>query len=686
MIYLDSETPLIARGKLAQRPVCVQHATDDANARIDLWDDFDVDTALAGTLCGANLAYDMACFAAADLELILPIFDAYDNGRIVDVLLDAKLLDIAAGEYEHRSHRGWNLQELARREGVRIEKDSDDETGDGSWRLRFGSLDRIPVDLWPAGARRYALAEIPATRTVYLAQQERRKAWQAQGLDPLGYHSAHSACSAFALHLASCQGVLTDPARVEAVAERVETYLAATGQRLTRAGLVRANGTRNTQAAAKGMVDACVRAGRAVTFTDGAAKKEDDARNKLAMLAAEHATATKGIAAIERKATKLLGQWHRGVHLPGVKCDRDQAILSGSRVLEMYADYQGANLVRGRVTRMREGVHMPLQTRFDPLKETSRTSSTIPQLPLVGEQMQNFPRSSGTTPAEKKLERELKKYFTGLRECFTPPPGWRFIAADFSSAELHTVAQLCTTLFGFSKLAELLNAGIDVHWWLAAVTLGLDYETIKGMVEYELDRQRVKPGNFGFWGGMGPEKFVLYSRKGYGIRFTVDEARAFKAQWRNAFGETRPYFDWINRQLDGHATFTHVHPTTGFVRGGCFYTSGANHGFQHLCAVGAKLALYEVTRACYTKSSPLFGCRPWNFVHDDIIAIAPIDQAPEAADEMSRIMKETFNQFVRDVPTEAEPLVSSVWSKHAKTIRDANGRLECWHPPMAVAA
>lgn len=681
MIFLDSEGDLIARARLAPEVVCVQTAVDNAAPRVDLWQDFDPYAALRETVVGANLAYDMACFAAMDLDLLPLIFDAYDAGRIVDVQLDAKLLDIAAGEYGFR--HTWDLQELARRVGVRIDKDTDDETGDGSWRLRFGQLKGIPVADWPDGAVRYALAEIPATRAVYLDQQRRRAEWQAQGLDPLGYHSGHAALSAFALHLQSCVGIHTDPKAVEYIAARLDVYMRDTAKRLVRAGLVRPDGSRNTKAAARAMVRACAKSGAELRYTEGAAAKEQKARDKLRTLENAYAVATdRRRKTIEKQAAAVQADWlpYRDGHVytGGLQLDRDAAILSGSRVLELYADYAGANLLYGRVDRLRQGYQYPLQTRFDPLKETARTSSTQPQEPLVGEQMQNFPRASGATPAEKKRER-AGEFFTGLRECFRPPPGWLVISADLSMAELHTVAQLCLDLFGASQLAQLLNAGVDVHWWLAAVTLAMEYEAcIAG--GHTKDRQRVKPGNFGFWGGMGAEKFILYSRKGYGIRFTMPEAIAFKAQWKQAFPETTPYFEWIARMLGDRSSFTHVHPRTRFVRGGCYYTSGANHGFQHLCAYGAKLGLYQVTKRCYTPGSDLFGCRPWNFVHDEIVCIAPAEQAPAAAVELARVFSETFNQFVPDVPCRSEPVVSTVWSKHAKS-KMVDGKLSVWTPP-----
>jgi DNA polymerase-1 len=228
-------------------------------------------------------------------------------------------------------------------------------------------------------------------------------------------------------------------------------------------------------------------------------------------------------------------------------------------------------------------------------------------------------------------------------------------------------------------MGELLKQGIDLHWHFAASSLGMTYAAIRAAEkEYKEHRKRAKPANFGFPGGMGAVKFVLYSR-GYGVVYTEAEAKDTKAKWVATFQEMPQYFSWISRQL--HAVggeFTHVHPITQFVRGGCRYTSGANHGFQHLCAYAAKDALWAVTCACFDPRSPLFGYRVWNFVHDEILLEGPIDTCHEAAIELSRIMEQAFNQWIPDCPTTADPFVTMIWSKKMEVTKDANGRYIPW--------
>lgn len=62
IITFDSETPPIARGKLAQRPVCGQWSVDSGPVNLALWEDVPFRHWLesGATIDGANIAYDMA--------------------------------------------------------------------------------------------------------------------------------------------------------------------------------------------------------------------------------------------------------------------------------------------------------------------------------------------------------------------------------------------------------------------------------------------------------------------------------------------------------------------------------------------------------------------------------------------------------------------------------------------------
>lgn len=339
------------------------------------------------------------------------------------------------------------------------------------------------------------------------------------------------------------------------------------------------------------------------------------------------------------------------------KLDRDTCEAVGDPLLEDYAELSGLKKKIGTdIKLLRRGL---IQTRFNTLLETGRTSSS----PNV----QNLPRKGG------------------MRECFVPREGKVFAAADYSGFELRTVSQVILYVLGIrSKLAEALNAGFDPHLEIARRVVGCSYDEglarlDAGDDEIDLARQTGKVANFGFPGGLGIARFVHYARKSYGVILTEEQAADLKRYWLEAWPEFVEYFKWISNQCEsGPAKIEQV-----FVqryRGGCSYTEASNSLFQGLAADAAKAAGFKIAKACYVDtSSPLFGARPVNFVHDEfIVEVDDNEAASEAAEELARLMVEGASRFLPDVPPLAEPYLMRRWSKKAKPIRNDNGRLVPW--------
>ena len=303
------------------------------------------------------------------------------------------------------------------------------------------------------------------------------------------------------------------------------------------------------------------------------------------------------------------------------------------------------------------GLVTPIQPRFDTLLETGRTSSS----PNV----QNLPRKGG------------------LRECFVPRAGNVFAAADYSQMELRTVAQVCVTLFGRSRLAEALNAGLDPHLEMAARIVGVSYEEAlrlqkNGDERIDDARQTAKVANFGFPGGLGATRLVDFAKAIYGVELTVNEAHQLKRTWLSSWPEFEAYFAHVGRICDG------LNPAieqlfVGRRRGGVSYTEACNSLFQGLAADAAKAAGFVVSRACYVEpASPLYGSRIVNFVHDEIIIETPEPRAADAAEELARLMVTGASVLMPDVPPRAEPVLMRRWTKKAKPIRDEAGKLVPW--------
>lgn len=181
-----------------------------------------------------------------------------------------------------------------------------------------------------------------------------------------------------------------------------------------------------------------------------------------------------------------------------------------------------------------------------------------------------------------------------------------------------------------------------------------------------------KIANYGMAGGMGPDAFVSYA-EGYGIKVARPHAESLRDGFKATWSEMPQYFNhcgWLCR--DGSATIEFVR--TGMFRGGVGYTQACNGFFQHIAAMGAKTALYQTAKECYNDAgSPLYGCRPWLFAHDEIGMEVPIaaigpKRTHEAAMRLQQVMIESMKIWCPDVPIGASPAMTRNWWKGAKPV------------------
>jgi len=299
---------------------------------------------------------------------------------------------------------------------------------------------------------------------------------------------------------------------------------------------------------------------------------------------------------------------------------------------------------------LREAAAGPVHPRYTVLVESGRTSSWSPNI-------QQLPRSGG------------------VRECLTPRPGYCFVVADLSVAEMVCLAQVLLSLYGSSKMADALRRGLDLHLLTASSILHRSYEDtvaafVAGDEKVKKTRQLAKGVNFGAAGGLGSARLAEM------LDVKEAEATKLKQAWVATYPELQTYFGDLSAITRGGG-YRLVHPLTGYVRAGLDFTSAANHYFQHLCSAGAKQALYLVAAACYSGDGPLSGCHPWAFVHDEIVLEVPIGQQTEAAAELERLMVDGFATACPDVPVKVEALATMQWVKGAKRVMDGD-RLAVW--------
>jgi DNA polymerase I-like protein with 3'-5' exonuclease and polymerase domains len=246
---------------------------------------------------------------------------------------------------------------------------------------------------------------------------------------------------------------------------------------------------------------------------------------------------------------------------------------------------------------------------------------------------------------------------------------------------MHTLAQNSFDEVGYSKLGELLNQGVDPHAYFAGAARcgGLSAAQVLERPDAKELRDWAKPNNFGRAGGMGNASFVLFSRKQYGVLFTLDEAEHYGKIWFSLFPEVKDLHRHVQRLLGRKETCTVRIKRGGFVAGGKRFPAACNFFFQAPCAAGAKASLCHVAYECYSDpNSPLFGFRVWNMVHDELCLEGPTDRIHDAGARLRVIMEREFDFYTPNYPTGVEVIAGNAWSKKAKRTLDRDGRLIPW--------
>ncbi|MCH7843198.1 MAG: AAA family ATPase [Chloroflexi bacterium] len=312
---------------------------------------------------------------------------------------------------------------------------------------------------------------------------------------------------------------------------------------------------------------------------------------------------------------------------------------------------------------------------------------------LVARALQPLPKDSpeaGRLLSRHVLVKGLEEGdYQGAMEAFDSAAAIALRTGDVA-LEMRTLAQICIWLFGHSKIAEAIEAGKDLHAMLGASMLNISYEEFMERLDNDDEeakdiRQGCKISNYGMSGGMGPDSFVEYAR-GFGVDISLERARELHQGFRVMWPEMIEYFAWCSRLSESQDVELGINQyelfVSGLIRGNVGYTQTCNTGFQNLAAMGAKKSLFDVAEACYVKKdSPLYGCRPWMFAHDEIGMEIPYDgtnigraRASRAMKELGKVMVASMERFVPDVPIGADGAMSFRWLKSAKPVyREING-------------
>jgi hypothetical protein len=636
MIALDLETCRFGPRQMAPRPICAAMAWLEApgevaavlhhcNADIDEDGMYVIGPLLTSDtrqIIGHNIAYDMSCIGAHYPELLPAIFQAYDENRITDTMIRAKLLDITKGCYRGFRRLPNGKQEklsyglgdpatgggcgLVRRcFGVRLDKDT--------WRLRYEELEDIPLAEWPEGAREYALDDARWTLKLWELQEEHSDLLEDQ------YRQARAA---FWLRLMSCWGLTTDLWAVNALRGKTAIKIEELARRLLPYRLVhpRPDGgyKRNLAPARVLMIDVC------------RIRKVEPPKTEAGAIALDDASCRK----------------------------------SGHPALVDYAEFTSATKRLGTdIELLESGTEDPIHARFEELLETGRTSSS----PNV----QNPPREGGVRECYvprpgfvfASADFSMLELRTVAQVLYT-----RFGASTLRDAlnagrDPHT--EVACRILGVSY-----EAGAAMH-----ETEDHDFEQVRAVG---------KVANFGFPGGLGPTRLVHFALLSYGVTLTEHQARKLKETWLSQWPEFRDYFAWIASEVDRpQPRIRHLYSNRW--RGGMTYTAACNSFFQGLGADAAKAAGWTVSKACYLgtprqgeRPNPLLGSRIVNFIHDEFIVEVPEPIGHEAAHELARLMQDAAQVWTPDVAMKVgKPKLMRRWSKDAKAVWK-EGRLVAW--------
>lgn len=141
-----------------------------------------------------------------------------------------------------------------------------------------------------------------------------------------------------------------------------------------------------------------------------------------------------------------------------------------------------------------------------------------------------------------------------IRGILGAPPGWLFVEADFSQAELRIAAHYS----GDRTMQRYFRMGHDIHLATAIKVTGLPADRID-----KETRKKAKAVNFGFLFGMGAKKFVEYARDNYGVVVTLEEAEEIRDAF---FREYSSLKKWHERQRRLARNYGQVQSLIGRIR------------------------------------------------------------------------------------------------------------------------
>jgi len=444
------------------------------------------------------------------------LWDACDRGRLRDTMILDMLIQLATGKYRKATGRGGK-EEIRIIPGNLADIASDYSTTkvskDDPYRLRFGEL----VDLSPDELRdadpaffQYAIADVAATRQAYLAQCDVANRLMAEygfcesadryeirpdAIERFGYLSEIVQVKAsIVLSYMYRRGVHVDQDGANELMKLYEARLAEI--------------VRDLQEHFPEVLS-YDKTGKIKTTPKGKAPSWNQAKLTaiLQRVAEEIRANGQPVETPQSKGKKP------GVSL-SVKDWQKYAPLH--RFLQIWSELKRLEKLLGFAGKLDAPI---LHCKYGLLTRTGRTACSAPSgTPFPGVNLQQIPKLA-----------EFRRLVVARQA------DHKLFIADYSAIELRTLGAVCRAKYGASKLADVIEQGVDPHAFTAAAIQGMSLDDFLALkvtdpARFRTARQAAKAINFGVPGGLGAKALREYAESNYGVSLTEDEAEAFRTK------------------------------------------------------------------------------------------------------------------------------------------------------------
>lgn len=514
-----------------------------------------------------------------------------------------------------------------------------------AWRMRYSELDGIPISEWPKEAVDYAIDDSIWAYKIFNKQ--------------VGINQSLALKSAVHLNLMGQEGFNTDQSRVELLEKEIWDYLTPRYDYLV-------------------SKDFCYY----MPKQRQPRKRMKKLREYIESLDVDFMYTDKGGIATSAEA------------LESYQNQVEDSVLKAFSELSKYE-----KILTSYIKNLKG--NPKIYSQYSTTLNTGRTSSSGSKL-FASVNIQQMPRAvEGVT--------------YDVRNCFVPRPGFKICSIDYSGLELCSAAHQLYTTLGYSYMRDALNEGnkpTDMHSKLAAKIKKIPYEQFmehKKEADYKDARQKAKPINLGFPGGIGYDTMRhLMWRDGIKTNFRVlqtskrksdlfyyltnlaapdirikrmnkveyalvqDELVMLKRYMYDLYPDLEQFLkETHNRFLTGKKRYVkndfgeweeepmYKYMCHGFTRDWCTYTALCN-GFlmQSPSAVGAQKAMIGLNKAFYKCPDVYLQA----FIHDEAVFEVRPDRI-DLIEEAAYIMINEMSSVLSSVRIAVEASLSDYWQK-----------------------